>query len=517
MFARFRKDQRGIVAPTVAIVFVALAGFVGLALDYGRATALQTEMQRFADAVVIQAARTLTTTGDASKAETAAAAHLNGLLTANNHSVAGDASNAGPANGAIEATISVGGSSGVVTAVLKTKSAAPFMSFFGRDGVDIDVTSEARTSTKVLDIALMVDTTGSMGWSDNTVPGSQGGDGTRMGAMRVAAKDLLSILMPAGDNPNIRMSVVPFSEHVHLDRKFMARVTGKPETRTETYQERVTRTTRERVCRREKQRTGWRGYCQRYWYNKPSCYRTRERCSNENVTRTTLETRTRTLYLKTCLSERTGSITSTDDAPTTGFPDPGYTTNASEACALPAAPIQPLTNSKTTLDAKISSLTDPSGGTAGHLGTAWSWYTISPNFASVWEASQRPLDYADGRAMKAVVLMTDGDYTLHHGDRYCNGRDPCSRARQDARALCTAMKAEDKNVMVFAVGFGLVNSDRPQPHPSTLPEGDARRVLYDCAGEGRYFFPYDGNALRQAFRDIGTALAAAQGQVTLTN
>ncbi len=60
-------------------------------------------------------------------------------------------------------------------------------------------------------------------------------------------------------------------------------------------------------------------------------------------------------------------------------------------------------------DAKVMALTDDKialrnevnrwsagGSTAGHLGTAWAWYLISPQWSALWPNSSRPAPYNDG-------------------------------------------------------------------------------------------------------------------------
>src|SRR5207244_4212027 len=109
------------------------------------------------------------------------------------------------------------------------------------------------------------------------------------------------------------------------------------------------------------------------------------------------------------------------------------------------------------------------GSTAGHLGTAWAWYLVSPKWASAWPSSSRPVEYADKKTIKAVVLMTDGVYNTFGGtcDRNCTNVSAQARQSQDAaRWLCSNMKGQ--NVKVYSIGFKL--DDR-------LAEG----VLKDCA------------------------------------
>ncbi len=88
--------------------------------------------------------------------------------------------------------------------------------------------------------------------------------------------------------------------------------------------------------------------------------------------------------------------------------------------------------------------------------------------------------------------MTDGDYNTDYSSGYSS--------TQQALALCEAMKASDKKIVVYTIGFAI---------PASSPQ---RQTLMDCAtSSDHYFFPYNGDELRSAFASIGQALTYAQG------
>ena len=101
------------------------------------------------------------------------------------------------------------------------------------------------------------------------------------------------------------------------------------------------------------------------------------------------------------------------------------------------------------------------GQHAGHLGTAWAWYTLSPNWASLWPTST-PAAYGSANLEKIAILMTDGEYNTQYSSAGIsvnqNSYPTCSSAANgcsttQARSLCTAMKA--KGIVVYTVGFQL--------------------------------------------------------------
>ncbi|MFM9940341.1 MAG: pilus assembly protein TadG-related protein [Hyphomicrobiaceae bacterium] len=147
------------------------------------------------------------------------------------------------------------------------------------------------------------------------------------------------------------------------------------------------------------------------------------------------------------------------------------------------ARVQAMTDNKTMLRDEINSW-NPNGATAGHLGAAWAWYLVSPEWSAIWPAASRPAPYADGKTMKVVILMTDGEYNTVGGVS-------SSQSTRYAKETCDAMKAQ--GVIVYTVGFEAPNS--------------AKAALRDCAsGDAKFFDARDGDALRNSFRAIAAEI-----------
>lgn len=210
-----------------------------------------------------------------------------------------------------------------------------------------------------------------------------------------------------------------------------------------------------------------------------------------------------TRALSTCVSERIGDEAYTDVAPSAAPVGRVYPAPSGNAC--PTAAIMPLSTDRTALKAKINSLAI-GGSTAGHIGLAWGWYMISPNFGYLWpNAVQKPAAYKTKDLVKVVVLMTDGAFNT----TYCKGvisRDsgsgsgssadhincnaPNGGAFSQAKALCDNMKAQ--GVIIYTVGFD-VASDQ-----------NAQDIMTACATDAQHvYLPSTGAALKDAFRAIG--------------
>jgi Flp pilus assembly protein TadG len=207
----------------------------------------------------------------------------------------------------------------------------------------------------------------------------------------------------------------------------------------------------------------------------------------------------RAFQISTCVSERAGAEAYTDASPTSNhvggnYPAPGH--------GCPGAVIRPLSSSKTTLKNLIDDL-EIGGSTAGQIGAAWGWYTVSPSFNTLWPSASAGA-YDDDDLMKAVVIMTDGEFNTPYctgviaadagsGSGSASDHIECNATNGDpynqTAALCVAMRAQ--GVVVYTVGFQM-NAN-----------GRGAQVLNGCATSGSAFLPASGADLSEAFKAIG--------------
>lgn len=182
---------------------------------------------------------------------------------------------------------------------------------------------------------------------------------------------------------------------------------------------------------------------------------------------------------QTCVRERSTFNRYTDAAPGPGdYFDAGPTWGT----CRPQSAIMPLSNNKSELKSYIDTLST-NGRTAGHIGTAWAWYLLSPKWNNVWNGAATASAYGT-KTRKIAILMTDGEYNQEYSG-------PSSR--DQARTLCSNMK--EAGITVYTVGFQLSSG------------GDAYNTLLGCASDSSYFFnSTTGDELRQAFREIALQL-----------
>lgn len=213
----------------------------------------------------------------------------------------------------------------------------------------------------------------------------------------------------------------------------------------------------------------------------------------------------RWLANSTCVSERTGTQAYTDaytSSSPVSFNYPADSLNRGEN-PCPSSSILPLSSSKSSLKSLISGLSI-GGSTAGQIGAAWGWYTVSPNFSPMWSSSAAAA-YDTTKVLKAVILMTDGEFntpyatgviaanagsgsgsTADHVNANATNGNPFDQTEK----LCDAMKA--KGILVYTVGFQVAD------------EGDAAQLMQDCATSPSYaYLPASGADLTEAFKAIG--------------
>ncbi|HBK93197.1 MAG TPA: hypothetical protein DDZ68_16165 [Parvularcula sp.] len=208
-----------------------------------------------------------------------------------------------------------------------------------------------------------------------------------------------------------------------------------------------------------------------------------------------------------CVSERTGVNAYTDESVTVSKVGRVYGPIGG-AYVCPPSEVAGLTSDKQDLFDTIDAL-QANGNTGGHVGVAWGWYAISPNFSNIFAGDSAPAAWDNEEVAKSIVLMTDGEYN----SAYCNGvvaqnstsgsgptsdhincDAPNGHSYDQALALCQAMK--NKGVIVYTVGFKIVNSQ------------NARDLMSNCATSPAHeYLAEDGDALKRHFAAIAQSIS----------
>lgn len=507
---QMRRDESGNVAILFALMMMPIVGGVGMAVDHSRAHRLQTQLQIVADAATSAGLNEYRLSGDVNKGQERLLKFIDdglekdGMVRAREEN--GNGANAGEARVVFVDGSVIDPATSTVRPVLRTTVPTPFMSLLGTEELEVEVYTKGAVAsnniqgTKDLEVSLMLDVSGSMAWTSS--------NGTiKVEDMKAAAQDFLDVVMPedlAVDNR--RVGLVPFSDRVNVG-SYAAEATGyaptiqvQSGTRT-IYVASTTSFSWQTLsnCRnRVKSFTDYASY---------SNSQADQFCIANYATRMSGNTRQYwtparasqqvpnmvTRFLRTCITERQGAERHTDAAPGSGafvgVNNPNSSTltdqysSSQNNCSLPV--IKTLTTDKQALKDHIATFSTYNG-TAGHTGTAWSYYMLSPEWNRFWsEGHMDVAEYNNNQVIKAAVLMSDGEYNSNFGGQ---------SASAQAIATCTAMKA--KGIIVYTIGFDM----------STNVNDPARQTLQQCASPNKYYFPYDGDALREAFEEIGNSL-----------
>jgi len=484
--ARFARAQDGNSAMIFGIAAVTLLTAAGAGIDFARATVARNRMSAALDAagLAVGTATTLPTDQLTALAQTYYDANYPGTelgaSTPVQVAVAGD-------------VISLSVTGQVPTTLLKVA---------GYEYVSFGVNNEVTRGLLAMEVALVLDNTGSM-------------SGSKIVALKEAATTLINTLSNNQPFPTkLKIALVPFTQAVRVDK--VAALAG-----------------------------GWID---------TTCASSVAKLNFDNnmCAYTVLPT----MYVSTqwagCVEARPDGLEGTDTPPSVGNPDTlwvpyfqpdepdtgdwgvdddytnDYTDDGTSSdeltrlmrsakyvgkaknsyvnanCNMPA--IIPLTNDMQAIKDGVNAM-GASGYTHIPLGAAWGWRVLSP-MAPYTEGAQ----YDDGLTQKAMILMTDGENTVPsqstmNKSRYTafgylrQGRLGTTTSITTAVAnldamltnVCDSVKAE--NIRVYTIGFQIFTQN-------------VLDLLQDCATEPSMFYNSPTNSsLQLAFTSIATDLA----------
>jgi Flp pilus assembly protein TadG len=452
----FRFDQRGNVAIVWALMATLLMLSVGAAVDVGRWLHARDQTVAAVDAALLAGGRALQTNASDEGAAIAAAQQFYTQNTATRLPVVSDTITFAVGNDGI--SMVANGTAYIQTLFLQIASIdkLPLVAE-GQQPIaraQLAVTGGNDSQIQSLEISVMLDVTGSMA-------------GQKLQDLKDSASDLINIVLLDGlNNLPVKVGIVPFSEDIRLPN-----------------------TTAINKARGTS--------------NLPS---------TKTITTGHGRSQTTTYYLSDCVVERAGNQKYTDAAPASGqYVMAHYTTSSSGGkgvCTVPSsAAIAPLTSDKSSLLTIVSNL-KAAGGTAGHLGTAWAWYLLSPNWASLWPSST-PAPYGT-TVKKIAILMTDGEYNTQYDSNGIsvnqNSYPTCPSAANDcsttqARALCAAMKQQ--GIVIYTIGFQLGGNQTATDTLSQCATAPAKPT-----DPVQFYNVTSGVQLQQAFHDIALKLTS---------
>lgn len=437
---RFIRDRNGNFALIAGVTLPALVLAVGFAVDLSQVSGSKSRLANALDAALTSTARDIST-GHIKEADAEKAALA--FLLAN-----------APGGFLIPGSVSfasfvIDKKAGTIDATVDARTALSFPLFGSGSSHPIQVSSATIYADKQVEVAMMLDITGSMG-------------GQKLLELKNAAKRAVATFLDgqAKGSSRVRVAIVPYADAVNVgDLSNLvyyetSYTTGEPPM-LGAVDKTTTTSTKGKKGKKGKKSKGKKG-------------------AGTNP--------------DNCATERKGMNQFNDTSPYAAMINRDY-----RLAFCPKAEMEPLTSDSAALKASIDSF-QANGYTAGHIGIQWSWYALSPKWARVLPTGSAPAKYNDTKTVKYAILMTDGEFNTAFADvpQRDNTRGGQSvRSRSYAEQLCTQMKK--KGIEIFTIGFQLHSSN-------------AKAVLKNCASPGtsskHYFETSSGAELDSAFQEI---------------
>lgn len=469
---RALKAEQGTVLVAFTIMLLPLLAITGGLIDYGRVLRAKSQLSATIDAAVL-AAQLQYSSDDTIDYEQVI-----------NDYVAKNMTEAGKT--AMVKDVTVGdiaiSEDGELSARVRASVDTHFLRLVGIDEMSLSVEAAARVGGSAVEVALVLDNTGSM-------------QGEKIKALKNAATDLVNAIMLKPDDEKIKFALLPFADYVNIgidnrneegldipaayqvakswtdDRRHVG---NNCQTIEHTYD-----------CGRDHR------HVQCTWTEYVNC----SQDSNPDFNRRYSWNDNYDWY--GCMGSRPHDLNVRDeDYGTQGVPGIMAT---SDNCSH-INPVTRLTSKRADILSGINQMKSE-GWTYIPSGLSWGWRALSPEapFAD-------GVSYDNDGVQKVIVLMTDGantrsiqqisgDSVANHAGAAINdhGGTDVAGANQMTSELCTNIKA--KGIMLYTISFDVAGDEGIQS------------LLRSCAGNGGQYYNADNSTeLADAFRHIGLAL-----------
>jgi Flp pilus assembly protein TadG len=443
LLATFCRSENGNIAVLFGIAAVPILTFVGVAIDYTRATSARTSMQTALDSAALMVAKDLTDgTIATSQINATAQAYFTALFN-NKEARSVTITSTYTAASGQGSTIQLSGTGNIAT---------DFMNVAGFPSINFNTASTSAWGLVRMRVAMVLDNTGSMA------------DDGKMPAMQNAAKSLVDQLSALNKNDgDIYISVVPFSRDVNVgssnyNQSWIDWSVWDADTNTNTF-----------------------GTCSKAGVT------TRSSCTNSTNNGTWTPDRTKWTG---CVTDRTQDYDTKNTVPSPGnaptlFPADEFISGSEKYCKSGnnpyLQPVVPLTNTWATVKTSITNM-QPTGNTNQGIGLAWGWMTLGAGVPFNAPAKDPNYTYKE-----AIILLSDG---LNTQNRWYTNASQID-ARQ--KILCDNVKAAGMTIYTVQVNTG------GDPTSSVLQ--------YCASGTDKFFLVTSASQTLTVFNSIGTSLS----------
>lgn len=479
---KFRRDESGAVAmiygPTALMLFLA----AGVAVDYSRAYLVKKEISRALDAAVL-AAGSLAITNE-SKMTDLAERYFNANISDSTRVK-------------FDPKIKLTFGTDELTATSSANVQTYLMKLAGYDNVYVDAKSVAGRTLVNIEVALVLDNTGSM-------------SGSKMSSLKTAAKTLVDTLYtPEGSDSFVRFALVPFTGGVNvgtsninaswIDKAGLSTAAQEDFHPNDKYWGKSKYDGMTAVEALDYFDADWQG-----------CLRARVGTGSDDdgvsvdldlydVPPDAGDVNTKWALMVKPLHNYTakkGKKPSDDKL--------RNRLEFSDTC--PSAEVLPLTNAKTTIKSKIDAM-NADGWTSVPIGLIWGWRVLS-KAAPYTEGAA----YDDEDMRKVIVLLTDGEnnhqyyesndtkgvYSAYGMPAYGHLGTGWLGNKLDDKLEKICENVKSKNILVYSITF-------------KVNDNNIKKLMSDCATRSdMYFNSPDGSSLQDAFDEIASGLQKLQ-------
>ncbi len=499
-FGKFGKNENGAVAIIVSVALPAMLLMAGGAADYARFLAARSKLQAAVDSATLATYAYFNKNGSITQADLRRYFdhHLKASLDSRLEQLLAIK----------EKRIHLDRTDRHLQVSVVADFPTTFIRLAGLDSMSIGVKSAAKAAIGRTEVALVLDTTGSM-------------QGRKMRELkRAAAKFLDTIHARLPDDPNaFKVAIVPFAEYVNVGRKYRhaSWIKVDPDV-TARKSVRYKHCPGKWVCHKRKWRT-WK-HC--WWEGNPDSPNRRRKCTWKSGWKCV-----KSEYVKTgkcywttwnpsakirwegCVGSREYPLNLKDEGyggekvpgvmnhprrpshPVTHYD--GWYVNERNKCGTPLTPLTSLKDNLRRLKQKIRAL-KADGYTYIPSGLVWGWRVLSPG---------KPFDQgsSDSDVRKIIVLMTDGANTRapdRRGDRLYRDHQEhnVAYANRMLTELCNNIKATNpatgkRNADIITITFEVRNRT-------------IKSLLQGCSTLGSY--DVKSGQLEKVFEKIATDL-----------
>ncbi len=475
LLQNFHRDEEGSFLIIFGLSIVILVGITGAALDYARGHLLQSELTSALDSAALAGGAN----ANAEEVEEIIEKYFRVNFPTNY--LGADVS---------ELDININTQGGKLTAEVSAVLDYTLLKVAVDGNMNVSADTEITMEKRGLEIALVMDNTGSM-------------NGSKITTMKDAAQDLVDILY--GDKDEVDkmwISLIPYSATVNIGSNNSDWLTALDQSDyyPTTWKGCIEARGPEEMSDDTPDVGGkwdpfyWADASDNDWY----CYNKNGGCNN--------------LASNTCgSSSNEYFVTSGKNKWHVNENQCPRNNGSGPNLSCPPA-ITPLTKDRSTVEDAIAEMDAwHRGGTFSNIGLSWGWRTISPKWKGLWDdvATAQPFDYDEPLMDKVVIILTDGQNNFYdHQGGGPQGSDYTAYGREDQGLIggvggdteinnqfsqsCEDMK--DEGIIIYTITFRV--------------SGAIKSTYEDCASSDAYYFDSPNNEdLSNVFQAIGDSLS----------